>query len=105
MNSKLEQDDGEKAHGKNKSEGGSIVIVQGNISPERWRENPLYNSIAVVILRYDLRCVPRCRSAMLPASTGGILPEGGRFGDTKERILNSAKPRGEMQRPFVELFQ
>ena len=36
MNSKLEQYDGGKAHGKNKSEEGAIVIVQGNISPERW---------------------------------------------------------------------
>ena len=80
MNSKLEQDDGGKAHGKNKSEEGAIVIVQGNISPERWicmlgaRENPLYSS-AVVILRYDLRCVPRCRqrSVWMVKSLGRTL--------------------------------
>ena len=92
MNSKLEQDDGGKAHGKNKSEEGAIVIVQGNISPERWicmlgaRENPLY-SIAVVILRYDLlRRVPRCRSAMLSASAGGILPEGDDLGSQRKEF-------------------
>ena len=51
MNSKLEQDDGGKAHGKNKSDrdrSGKYIAREMDMHARSERENPLY-SIAVVI--------------------------------------------------------
>ena len=109
MNSKLEQDDGGKAHGKNKSEEGAIVIVQGNISPERWicmlarRENPLY-SIAVVILRYRVEshdAAPLCS----PHQRAEYCRRGTIWGHKRRNSELREAHRRHMHRLLVQLIK
>ena len=100
MNSKLEQDDGEKPMGRIRARQSDIVrsgkYIAREMDMHARRENPLY-SIAVVILRYDLlRCVPTMPLCYALRISGRNIAGGGRFGVTKERILNSEKPTGDI---------